>query len=119
MQKKFYITTPIYYSNALPHIGNAYASFIADTIASYSRLSLNDTRFSTGVDENSQKVVESAASMNMSVMDYADMMASKHRDTWDTLGIHYTDFIRTTENRHHEFVQKVLQKSFDNGDIYE
>lgn len=119
MQKKFYITTPIYYSNALPHIGNAYASFIADTIASYSTLSLNDTRFSTGVDENSQKVVESAASMNISVMDYADMMASKHRDTWDTLGIRYTDFIRTTENRHHEFVQKVLQKSFDNGDIYE
>ena len=119
MQKKFYITTPIYYSNALPHIGNAYASFIADTIASYSRLSLIDTRFSTGVDENSQKVVESADNMNMSVMDYADMMATKHRATWDTLGIHYTDFIRTTEPRHHEFVQSVLQKSFDNGDIYE
>jgi methionyl-tRNA synthetase len=119
MTKKFYITTPIYYSNALPHIGNAYASFIADTIASYSTLCHRDTRFSTGVDENSQKVVESAASMNMSVMDYADMMASKHRDTWDTLGIKYTDFIRTTEPRHHEFVQGVLQKSFDNGDIYE
>lgn len=119
MQKKLYITTPIYYSNALPHIGNAYASFIADTIVSYSRLSLRDTRFSTGVDENSQKVVESADNMNMSVMDYADMMATKHRATWDTLGIHYTDFIRTTEPRHHEFVQGVLQKSFDNGDIYE
>ena len=55
----------------------------------------------------------------METMAYADMMASKHRDTWDTLGIHYTDFIRTTEPRHHEFVQQVLQKSFDNGDIYE
>ncbi len=118
-KKKFYITTPIYYSNALPHIGNAYASFIADTIASYTTLSLHETRFSTGVDENSQKVVESAASMEMTVMDYADMMAGKHRDTWDILGIHYTDFIRTTEPRHHEFVQQVLQKSFDNGDIYE
>lgn len=119
MQNKFYITTPIYYSNALPHIGNAYASFIADTIASYSTLCHREIRFSTGVDENSQKVVESAASMDMSVMDYADMMASKHRDTWDTLGINYTDFIRTTEPRHHEFVQRVLQKSFNNGDIYE
>lgn len=119
MEKKLYITTPIYYSNALPHIGNAYASFIADTIAAYSRLNHIDTRFSTGVDENSQKVVESATSMSMSVMEYADMMATKHRDTWDTLGIKYTDFIRTTESRHHTFIQQVLQRSFDNGDIYE
>lgn len=119
MQKKFFITTPIYYSNAVPHIGNAYASFIADTIARYSRLSKVDTRFSTGVDENSQKVVESAASAGMSVMDYADMMAKKHQDTWDALDIDYSDFIRTTESRHRDFVQKVLQKSFDNGDIYE
>ena len=119
MQKKFFITTPIYYSNAVPHIGNAYASFIADTIARYSRLSKVDTRFSTGVDENSQKVVESAASTGMSVMDYADMMAKKHQDTWDALDIDYSDFIRTTESRHRDFVQKVLQKSFDNGDIYE
>lgn len=119
MQKKFFITTPIYYSNAVPHIGNAYASFIADTIARYSRLSKIDTRFSTGVDENSQKVVESAASVDMAVMDYADMMAKKHQDTWDTLGIEYSDFIRTTDSRHHDFVKKVLQKSFDNGDIYE
>lgn len=119
MQKKFFITTPIYYSNAVPHIGNAYASFIADTIARYSRLSNVDTRFSTGVDENSQKVVESAATADMAVMDYADMMAKKHQDTWDALDIRYSDFIRTTESRHRDFVQKVLQKSFDNGDIYE
>ncbi len=119
MQKKLYITTPIYYSNGLLHIGHAYSSFIADTIASYSRLSHIETRFSTGVDENSQKVVESADALNMSIMDYADMMANKHKDTWDSLGVKYTDFIRTTESRHRNFVQKVLQKSFDNGDIYE
>jgi len=76
-------------------------------------------RFSTGVDENSQKVVESAEANNMDVMQYADMMAGKHREVWDNLCIRYTDFIRTTEPRHHNFVQKVLQKSFDNGDIYE
>jgi methionyl-tRNA synthetase len=58
-------------------------------------------------------------SENMDVMAYADMMAGKHKSVWDGIGIEYTDFIRTTEPRHKEFVQKVLQKSFDNGDIYE
>ena len=83
------------------------------------RVCLAHRRYATGVDENSQKVVESAENANMSVMDYADMMAVKHRDTWDALGVRYSDFIRTTEPRHHEFIKKVLQKSFDNGDIYE
>lgn len=78
-----------------------------------------DVRFSTGVDENSQKVVESADALSMGVMDYADMMAGKHRAVWDGIGIRYTDFIRTTEPRHHAFVREVLQRSFDNGDIYE
>lgn len=71
------------------------------------------------MDENSQKVVESAESQNMDVMAYADMMAGKHQAVWDGLNIEYTDFIRTTESRHVEFVQSVLQKSFDAGDIYE
>jgi methionyl-tRNA synthetase len=119
MKKKFYITTPIYYSNWVPHIGHAYSSLIADTIASYHRLSKEDVRFCTGVDENSQKVVESAESLGMETMAYADMMAGKHREVWDGIGINYTDFIRTTEVRHREYVQKVLQKSFDAGDIYE
>lgn len=116
---KFYITTPIYYSNGVPHIGHAYSSLLADTIAWYHRLQWEDVRFSTWVDENSQKVVESAESLGMETMDYADMMASKHQAVWDGIGIWYTDFIRTTESRHRDFVQSVLQKSFDNGDIYE
>ncbi len=116
---KFYITTPIYYSNGVPHIGHAYSSLIADTIARYRRLQKNDVRFSTGVDENSQKVVESALALSMDTMPYADMMAEKHKGVWDGIGVEYTDFIRTTEVRHREFVQKVLQKSFDAGDIYE
>jgi methionyl-tRNA synthetase len=119
MTKKFYITTPIYYSNWVPHIGHAYSSLIADTIASYHRLGKEDVRFATGVDENSQKVVESAESLGMETMAYADMMAGKHREVWDGIGINYTDFIRTTEARHRDYVQKVLQKSFDAGDIYE
>ena len=76
-------------------------------------------RFSTGVDENSQKVVESAEALGMETMEYADMMAAKHQAVWDGIDVRYTDFIRTTEPRHREFVQKVLQKSYDNGDIYE
>jgi methionyl-tRNA synthetase len=119
MPKKFYITTPIYYSNWVPHIGHAYSSLIADTIASYHRLQIEDVRFCTGVDENSQKVVESAESLQMETMTYADMMAAQHRAVWDGLDIGYTDFIRTTEVRHRNYVQKVLQKSFDAGDIYE
>lgn len=119
MTQKFYITTPIYYSNGVPHIGHAYSSLIADTIAQYKRLGHLDVRFSTGVDENSQKVVESAEALSMWTMEYADMMASQHQGVWDGIGIRYTDFIRTTEPRHKDFVQEVLQKSFDNGDIYE
>ncbi len=71
------------------------------------------------MDENSQKVVEKAEEKGMPVMEYTDSMALKHREVWDKSGIRYTDFVRTTESRHHELVQKVLQKSFDNGDIYE
>ena len=119
MQKKFFITTPIYYSNGIPHIGHAYSSLIADTIAKSKKLDGIEVKFCTWVDENSQKVVESATAENMEVMAYADMMAGKHKAVWDGLHIEYTDFIRTTEPRHKELVQKVLQKSFDNGDIYE
>lgn len=118
MPQKYYITTPIYYSNGVPHIGHAYSSLLADTIARYHRLQGEDVRFSTWVDENSQKVVESAAEQGMETMQYADMMASKHQAVWDGIGVQYTDFIRTTEDRHTAFVQWVLQKSFDNGDIY-
>jgi methionyl-tRNA synthetase len=71
------------------------------------------------VDENSQKVVESAEALQMETMAYADMMAAQHKAVWDGLNIGYTDFIRTTEVRHRDYVQKVLQKSFDAGDIYE
>ncbi len=115
----FFITTPIYYSNGIPHIGHAYSSLLADTIARAKRLEGKIVKFSTWVDENSQKVVESAAAQGMETMAYADMMAERHRAVWDGIDIEYTDFIRTTEPRHQEFVQMVLQRSFDAGDIYE
>ncbi len=119
MSSQFFITTPIYYSNGIPHIGHAYSSLLADTLAAYNRLEGKEIKLSTWVDENSQKVVESAIAQGMETMVYADMMAEKHRAVWDGIGIRYTDFIRTTEPRHHAFVQQVLQKSFDAGDIYE
>ncbi len=119
MKNSFFVTTPIYYSNAVPHIGHAYASFLADTIARYERFSGHPVKFSTGVDENSQKIIESATAQDMGIMDYADMMASKHRAIWDGIDITYTDFIRTTEPRHHAFVQEMLDRSYKNGDIYE
>ncbi|QFR39372.1 methionine--tRNA ligase [Candidatus Gracilibacteria bacterium 28_42_T64] len=118
MKENFYVTTPIYYTNGIPHIGHSYSSIIADTIARNNKINGKKIKFCTGVDENSQKAVIAAEENGMPTMKYLDLMASKHRAVWDGLKIEYTDFIRTTESRHHEFVKSVLQKSFDNGDIY-
>lgn len=119
MKDKFYITTPIYYVNWLPHIGHFYSSLIADVIARYNKISWKEVRFTTWVDENSQKTVISAEQVWLPVMEYLDQITKKHIEIWDSLGIDYTDFIRTTEERHHTFVSEVLQKTFDNWDIYE
>ena len=119
MKKTFFVTTPIYYTNWVPHIGHSYASLIADVAFSYKKINWFDVKFSTWVDENSQKAVLKAEELWMQTQEYLDMMVKKHKEVWDWLGISYTDFIRTTEKRHHEFVRKVLQKSFDAGDIYE
>ncbi len=114
----FYVTTPIYYTNWVPHIGHAYSSIIADSVKRYQKIAGKKTKFATWVDENSQKALLKAQEMGMEIMPYLDMMAEKHKEVWDGLNLEYTDFIRTTEKRHHEFVRSVLQKSFDNGDIY-
>lgn len=119
MRDKFYVTTPIYYTNWIPHIGHSYSSIIADSLARFYAARGARVKFATGVDENSQKAVLKAEEEGMKVEDYLDKMAGLHKWVWDGLGISYTDFIRTTEERHHDFVRKVLQKSFDNGDIYE
>ncbi len=115
----FFITTPIYYTNGIPHIGHAYSSLIADSIARYNRISGKKVKFSTGVDENSQKVVPKAEEKGLSIHEYLDLMAQEHKKVWDWLKIEYTDFVRTTDPIHHKLVREVLQKSFDNGDIYE
>ncbi len=113
MDKKFFITTPIYYANDIPHIWHAYASFICDTYARYKRLFGYEVKFSTGTDENSQKILLKAQEKNIPVMDFLDEMASQHKKVRDELEISYTDFIRTTDTKHKAFVQKVLQKVYD------
>ena len=119
MKDTFFVTTPIYYTNWIPHIGHAYSSLIADTIARSNKINWKQVKFSTWVDENSQKAVAAAEDLDMEIMPYLDMMANKHKWVWDGLKIDYTDFIRTTDKIHHNLVKEVLQKSFDNGDIYQ
>lgn len=119
MSDTFYVGTPIYYTNGIPHIGHSYTSVIADVFARYNRLKGKKVKFVTGVDENSQKVVQKAEEMGMSVEAFTDMMAEKHKAVWDGMDISYTDFLRTTEDRHRKTVQRMLQRSFDKGDIYE
>jgi len=118
-QKKFYVTTPIYYGNGLPHVGHFYSSMIADIIYRYHRIAGYDARFTTGIDENSQKAVLKAHEEWMEIMDYLDHMAVEHTKVWDHFGMGYTDFIRTTEPRHHTLVQEVLDHCFKKWDIYE
>ena len=118
-KEKFYITTPIYYVNGVPHIGHFYSSVIADSIARFNKISWKRTKYTTWVDENSQKAIAVAEEKNMWTMEYLDEMAEIHKWVWDSLKIDYTDFIRTTEKRHHEVVREVLQTTFDNWDIYE
>lgn len=121
MSQKFFITTPIYYSNDIPHIGHAYSTFIADTYARYKRLLGHEVKFSTWVDENSQKIVQKAEEAGIPIQEYLDSFASKHRAVRDALDISYTNFIRTTQSDHKAFVQKILQQVYDkqDGDIYQ
>ena len=118
-KKKFYVTTPIYYGNGLPHVGHFYSSTIANIIYKYFKISGFESRFTTGIDENSQKAVIKAEEEGMEIMEYLDHMASEHTKVWDHFNMDYTDFIRTTENRHHTLVRDVLQHCFDKGDIYQ
>jgi methionyl-tRNA synthetase len=133
MSKRFFITTPIYYSNDVPHIGHAYSTLIADTYARFKRLLGYEVKFSTWVDENSQKIVQKAEEAGRELYAYLDEFAQKHIAVWDALSISYTDFIRTTgravkslvrwvnfQYDHHAFVQQILAAVHAKGDdIYQ
>jgi len=115
---KAYITTPIYYVNDIAHIGHAYTTIIADTLARYSRLAGLDTFFLTGTDEHGQKIEESAKARGKSAKEYADEISAKFKDLWDEFDISYDKFIRTTDSDHMKGVQKAFKVMYDNGDIY-
>ena len=115
---RFYITTPIYYVNDAPHVGHAYTTVNADALARWHRLVGDDTKFLTGTDEHGQKVADAAAKNGVTPQEWTDRTSARFREAWDALGISYDDFIRTTEPRHYESVQKFLTAIYENGYIY-
>ncbi|SFV89670.1 Methionyl-tRNA synthetase [hydrothermal vent metagenome] len=115
---KAYITTPIYYVNDIAHIGHAYTTIIADSLARYSRMSGLETFFLTGTDEHGQKIEESAKARGKSPQEYADEISATFKNLWDDFGISYDKFIRTTDEDHMKGVQKAFKVMYDNGDIY-
>ncbi len=121
MDNKFYVTTPIYYVNDVPHIGHAYTTLAADISARYWQESLgkNNVFFLTGTDEHGQKVAQSAEEHNKSPKEYADSVAPRFQEAWKLLNIKYDYFIRTTDPKHEKVVSNLLQKIYDNGYIYE
>lgn len=121
MDKKFYVTTPIYYVNDAPHIGSAYTTLAADIIARYhrQRLGKENVFFLTGTDEHGQKIAQSAKEKNLSPKEFADSVVPKFKDAWKLLNIDYDYFIRTTDPKHEKVAAGILQKIYDADYIYE
>ena len=117
-KKPFYITTPIYYPSAKLHIGHAYCTTLADTIARYKRLTGHDVFFLTGSDEHGQKIQQKAEEAGVTPQAYVDKIVAGFQNLWDRLGISNDDFIRTTEKRHEKVVQEIFRRIYAKGDIY-
>lgn len=113
-----YITTPIYYVNAQPHLGHAYTTIVADTYSRFRRLCGEDVRFQTGTDEHGDKIAEAAAREEVSPREYVNRISAMYRQSWPLLDIAPDHFIRTTDAVHIQTVQRVLQQVHDQGDIY-
>ena len=118
MSKNFYVTTPIYYVNAEPHIGHAYSTILADFMKRFYSMLGYDAWFLTGTDEHGDKIIGAAAAAGMSAHEHVDRVSALFKKTWQEIGIAFDDFIRTTEERHKKIVQMILQKVYDNSDIY-
>ena len=120
-QKKFYITTPIYYPSDKLHIGHSYCTVAADTMARYKRLTGYDVMFLTGTDEHGQKIESKAKEAGLSPKEFLDRIVEGERgvlDLWKLMNISNDRFIRTTDDYHCEAVQKIFRKMYDKGDIY-
>ena len=121
-KNKFYVTTPIYYVNDKPHIGHAYTTILADVLSRYRKVFAKEEGaevfFLTGLDEHGQKVQQAAETRGMSPLEHCNDLAPRFLQLWEKLEIKYDDFIRTTQSRHKNVVQQILQQVYDNGDIY-
>ena len=118
MSKTFYVTTPIYYINSDPHIGSAYTTIVADSVARYKRMKGYDTFFLTGTDEHGQHVLRAAQKANRDVNEFANELAGRFVKLWKELEISNNAFVRTTDDYHVKAVQDFFQKMYDKGDIY-
>lgn len=116
---KFFVTTPIYYVNASPHIGHSYTNIAADTVARFRRAAGDKVCFLTGTDEHGQKIQKAADELKLSPKEFADRVVLQFKDLWEALDISYDDFIRTTEERHIATVRRALDILYKKGDIYQ
>ncbi|MAH49512.1 methionine--tRNA ligase [Candidatus Pacearchaeota archaeon] len=118
MAKKFYVTTPVYYPNDIPHIGHAYTTIAADIVARFHKLKGEDVFFLTGTDDHGKKIVQAAKKAGLPPKEFIDKLIPKFKQAWKKLNIKYDRFIRTTDKDHEKIVQEILQKVFNKGDIY-
>ena len=119
MDKKFYVTTPIYYVNDQPHIGHTCTTLAADIIARYHRLLGEKVFFLTGTDEHGAKVAQAAKKAGLLPQDFCDQVSQSFQNIWPQLNIKYHYFVRTTNPDHKKIVQAMLQKIYRRGDIYQ
>jgi len=118
MSKPFYITTPLYYVNASPHLGGTYTTLVADTIARYKRMMGFDVKLLSGTDEHGQKIERAARQQGVRPQELADRVAARYQDLWKLLGVEYDEFIRTTEPRHDTSVGELYTRAKANGYVY-
>ncbi len=118
MAKKFYVTTPIYYPNDVPHIGHAYTTIAADILARWHKLKGDKVRFLTGTDEHGKKIENAAKEKGKKPKEFVDSLIPEFKKAWAKLNIKYDKFIRTTDKEHEKKVREILQKVYDKGDIY-
>lgn len=118
MKNKFYVTTPIYYPNDIPHVGHAYTTIVADVLARWNKIKGNEVFFQTGTDEHGKKIESTAEKNGKSAKEFVDDLIPKFKDAWKKLNIDYDNFLRTTDKKHEKIVSEILQKVFDKGEIY-
>ncbi|MDD7471432.1 MAG: class I tRNA ligase family protein, partial [Firmicutes bacterium] len=118
MRESYYVTTPIYYPSGNLHIGHTYTTIVADVIKRFKKLEGNDVYFVTGTDEHGQKIAEAAKKSGLAPIEFTDRIVETTKKLWDSLNIEYDRFERTTSKTHEETVQKVVEKLYEQGDIY-